>query len=71
MGGARASLVRDARGVASAPQHRRVKSSVGADADIRKAIEALPWVDQLCPLMRHQYAVLRKSPAWAWYAPTR
>ncbi len=32
------------------------------------AIAALPWVDQLCPLMRHQYAVLRKSPAWAWYA---
>ena len=32
------------------------------------AIAALPWVDQLCPLMRHQYAVVRKSPAWAWYA---
>ena len=36
--------------------------------DVVEAIRALCWVDQLCPLMRHQYAVLRKSPAWAWYA---
>ena len=36
--------------------------------DVVEAIRSLSWVDQLCPLMRHQYAVLRKSPAWAWYA---
>ena len=44
-----------------------MKSSV-SDAEILEAIAALPWVDQLCPLMRHQYAVLRKSPTSAWYA---
>jgi hypothetical protein len=39
-----------------------------ADIEVAEAIAALPWVDQLCPLMRHQYAVLGKSPSWAWYA---
>jgi hypothetical protein len=36
--------------------------------DMTAEIDALPWVDQLCPFMPHQYAVLGKSPAWAWYA---
>jgi hypothetical protein len=44
-----------------------MKPSV-ADADILDAIAALPWVDQLCPFMRHQYAVRRRSPPWAWDA---
>jgi len=35
---------------------------------VLEAIGVLPWVNQLCPLMPHQYAVLAKSPAWAWYA---
>ncbi len=42
--------------------------SVPDAVDVVEAIRSLSWVDQLCPLMRHQYAVLRKSPAWAWYA---
>ena len=33
-----------------------------------EAIAALPWVDQLCPFMPHQYAIVSKSPAWAWHA---
>ena len=45
-----------------------MKSSVAADADILEAIAALPWVDQLCPFMRHQYAVRRRSPLQAWDA---
>lgn len=36
--------------------------------DIVEAIAELPWVDQTCPLMPHQYAVLAKSPEWAWFA---
>ena len=45
-----------------------MEPGVAAHTDILEAIRVLSWVDQLCPLMRHQYAVLRKSPAWAWYA---
>ena len=45
-----------------------MKSSVAPYADILNAIAALPWVDQLCPLMRHQYAVRRRSPLSAWEA---
>ena len=43
-------------------------TQVQTGPDILDAFAALPWVDQLCPLMPHQYAVLPKSPASAWYA---
>lgn len=38
------------------------------DRAMLEVIDLLPWVDQLCQFMPHQYAVLRKSPEWAWYA---
>jgi hypothetical protein len=47
---------------------RTVHGADGAEYDVLEAIDALPWVDQLCPLMPHQYAVLRKSPESAWFA---
>lgn len=37
-------------------------------SSLSTAIETLPWVDQLCPFMPHQYAVRRRSPLWAWDA---
>lgn len=40
----------------------------GGDVDLAGVIGALPWVQQLCPLMPHEYAVLRDSPDWAWFA---
>jgi hypothetical protein len=36
--------------------------------DVAEAIDALPWVQQLCPFMPHQYAALDRSPQWAWFA---
>ena len=39
---------------------------VHIEVGILDAIRVLPWVGQLCPLMPHQYAVLRKSPLWGW-----
>ena len=33
----------------------------GVQYDVPEAIAGLPWVDQLCPLMPHQYAHLSKS----------
>lgn len=33
-----------------------------------EVIDTLPWVDQLCPFMRHQYAVRSRSPVGAWDA---
>jgi hypothetical protein len=47
---------------------RTVRAADGLEHDLLEAIEALHWVDQLCPLMPHQYAALRKSPDWAWFA---
>lgn len=47
---------------------RTVRASDGAFVDVLDAIDALPWVQQLCPFMRHEYAITNKSPAWAWYA---
>jgi hypothetical protein len=41
-------------------------AEVGGQPRIEDAIEALPWVRQLCPLMPHEYAVRFRSPAWAW-----
>ncbi len=53
------------------PQFEIIDSHTVRDADGREysvpeAIDALPWVSQLCPQMPHQYAVLFKSPDWAW-----
>lgn len=45
-----------------------MRGEEGTDYDVLEAIDALPWVNQLCPLMPHQYAVLRKSPESAWFA---
>jgi len=47
---------------------RAVRDQSGAVYDVLEAAEALPWVDQMCPLMRHQYAVLSESPKLAWFA---
>ena len=45
---------------------RTVRAEDGSEHDVIQAIGQLPWVDQLCPLMPHQYAVLFKSPDLAW-----
>jgi hypothetical protein len=45
-----------------------VRPQTGTEISVVEAIRVLPWVHQLCPLMPHQYAVLRKSPGWAWFA---
>lgn len=45
---------------------RTVRGESGRQYDVLEAIEVLPWVTQLCPLMPHQYAVSYKSPDWAW-----
>ena len=42
---------------------------VGADGrrhDVLEAIAELPWVDQLCPLMPHQYAHQSKADPLAY-----
>jgi hypothetical protein len=41
----------------------------GPDAqahDVLDAISSLTWTEQLCPLMRHEYAIQQRSPRWAW-----
>ena len=43
----------------------RVRDDDGREYDVAPAVDALPWVSQLCPQMPHQYAVLFKSPDWA------
>ena len=43
-----------------------VRAEDGSEFDVIQAIGQLPWVDQTCPLMPHQYAVLFKSPDLAW-----
>jgi len=45
-----------------------VRGSDGKSVSVLDAISALPWVDQLCPFMPHQYAINGRSPEWAWYA---
>ena len=45
---------------------RTVRAEDGAEHDVIQAIGQLPWVDQSCPLMQPQYAVLFKSPDVAW-----
>lgn len=47
---------------------RTLRASDGSLVDVFDAIDALPWVQQLCPFMRHEYAITSKSPPWAWYA---
>jgi hypothetical protein len=39
-----------------------VRGNDGREYDVATAIEALPWVPQLCPQMPHEYAHLSKSP---------
>lgn len=36
---------------------RMVRAEGGVEYDVLAAIDALPWVSQLCPLMPHQYVV--------------
>jgi len=38
-----------------------VRDAGGRDHDVLEAIDNLPWVDQTCPGMPHQYAHLRRS----------
>jgi hypothetical protein len=45
-----------------------VRAEDGVEYDVLVAIESLPWVSQLCPLMPHQYVVRAKAPDWAWNA---
>lgn len=45
---------------------RTVRGEDGRIHDVLEAIDALPWVRQLCPQMPHEYAVSFKSPDWAW-----
>ena len=47
---------------------RTLRGSDGTEFDVMEAIAALPWTPQLCPFMRHEYAITNKSPPWAWYA---
>lgn len=47
---------------------RTVRDADGRAYAVQEAIDALPWVSQLCPQMQHQYVVVFKSPAWAWRA---
>ena len=47
---------------------RTLRESDDTKVDVFDAIDALPWTPQLCPFMRHEYAITSKSPAWAWYA---
>jgi hypothetical protein len=46
---------------------RTVRNEAGITYDVMAAIQELPWVRQLCPLMPHAYAILQKSPAEAWF----
>jgi hypothetical protein len=44
-----------------------VRDAEGATHDVMAAIAALPWTKQRCPQMRHEYAILRRSPEDAWF----
>ena len=46
---------------------RTVVDVDGARHDVFESVERLPWVDQLCPLMPHQYAHLNRSEALAYH----
>jgi hypothetical protein len=70
------------RGVSSAAQESRwrnpivpryeivdaqtVRDDFGHDHDVLQAIELLPWVRQLCPLMPHEYAHQAKADSLAY-----
>ncbi len=43
-----------------------VAGADGRTHDVLEAIEGLPWVDQLCPLMPHQYAHQSKADPLAY-----
>ena len=44
-----------------------VRAPDGHEFTFAAAVEVLPWIKQLCPQMPHEYAVLFKSPGWAWH----
>ena len=46
--------------------HRTVRGPDGRTHDVLDAITELTWTPQLCPLMRHEYAIQQKNPGWAW-----
>ncbi len=45
---------------------RTVVDVDGVRHDVFESVERLPWVDQLCPLMPHQYAHLNRSDPLAY-----
>lgn len=45
---------------------RTVRDEGGRDHDVLEATEALPWVQQLCPVMPHDYAHQRHSDPLAY-----
>jgi hypothetical protein len=45
---------------------RTVRDADGGEHDVLEAIEALPWVTQLCPLMPHDYAHRDKADPLAY-----
>lgn len=45
---------------------RTVRGPDGQEHDVLDAIQALPWREQLCPFMRHEYSIRGKGPDWAW-----
>ncbi len=47
---------------------RTVRDQDGVEYDVLDALSALPWKAQLCPVMRHEYAILSKSPTDLWFA---
>jgi hypothetical protein len=44
---------------------RTVRAEAAVEYDLLAAIDALPWVSQLCPLMTHQYVIGPKRRTWA------
>jgi hypothetical protein len=49
-------------------EERTIRGADDVAIDVLEAIDALPWIRQLCPLMPHEYAVLRESPERSWFA---
>jgi hypothetical protein len=46
---------------------RTVRDQRGVTYDVMDAIRNLPWTQQRCPVMRHEYAILQRSPEDDWY----
>jgi hypothetical protein len=45
---------------------RTVRAPDGRTYDVLDAIRELRWTAQLCPLMRHEYAIQQQNPQQAW-----